>query len=651
METEIQDTGQQTNTEKQTHRSVKVKLKTILRNYNEFYPLIRDVLVRTNQLVIYGNQFLRMFVLEKYTDNMKIDRQFIYNILKTIGTHEQIKYNNDNKYASIFEYYNSNLKRFKFDKINFKNISFVLQYASIEIATCFENNLMCHFKDHLNKYINILFLKNEKAKIKETCLDLKECENKIKELIKDIKNLKYDLYTNSTLVRYDGLHVKWLIDNRNKIVPIFEKNNINYHLKKDPLSILKYSIYINKQIEQLGKRPYQIIPQRNNNVYRHITIDHAGIVDMLGNNLVNTINIQKKKHYIMLHPKECQKDVFDAVFNMKHKIFRQGKHIFNYQFKTDGVSAVLDFVNHRVDKYEKKIVIVTKKITKKEILKNPKNDDDLPELEKLKKNEIKEINTKYKLIGNDPGLKSLMAAVDEKGKVFQYNAVQRRHETYHKFAHKIKQKERKSNGIDKIEETLSKYSCRTMNIEKYFDFVHSKNEVNKKVFNFYDEPKFRNINFRVYCREKSSEANLLNNIEKCFSDDTKKPLLFMYGNFSRSSAMKYFFPTPCKWFRKLISSRFKTILVDEFKTSCICNITEQENIKWKYMVNGKLKECNKVLSSIKDTNPQGKIVNRIFVDRDINGAKNILKIGKSWLNNRTRPSVFCRKQVVGMPLI
>jgi len=125
----------------------------------------------------------------------------------------------------------------------------------------------------------------------------------------------------------------------------------------------------------------------------------------------------------------------------------------------------------------------------------------------------------------------------------------------------------------------------------------------------------------------------------------------MYGNFSRSSAMKYFFPTPCKWFRKLISSRFKTILVDEFKTSCICNITEQENIKWKYMVNGKLKECNKVLSSIKDTNPQGKIVNRIFVDRDINGAKNILKIGKSWLNNRTRPSVFCRKQVVGMPLI
>src|SRR3989338_1167062 len=317
-----------------------------------------------------------MFVLEKYTDNMKIDRQFIYNILKTIGTHEQIKYNNDNKYASIFEYYNSNLKRFKFDKINFKNISFVLQYASIEIATCFENNLMCHFKYHLKNYRNILFLKKEKTKIKESCSDSKECGNKIKELVKDIKNLKYDLYTNSTLVKYNGLHSKWLTDNRNKIVPIFEKNNIGYHLKKDPLSILKYSIYINKQIEQLGKRPYQIIPQRNNSVYRHITIDHAGIVDMLGNKLIDTMNIQKKKNYITLHPKECQQKVFDAVFNMNHKTFRQGKHIFNYQFKTDGVSAVLDFVNHRVDKYEKKEKKTNndvKKVTKKDILKMKKH--------------------------------------------------------------------------------------------------------------------------------------------------------------------------------------------------------------------------------------------------------------------------------------
>ena len=33
--------------------------------------------------------------------------------------------------------------------------------------------------------------------------------------------------------------------------------------------------------------------------------------------------------------------------------------------------------------------------------------------------------------------------IDNEGVVFQYNAVQYRHETYHKFAHKIKEKERK----------------------------------------------------------------------------------------------------------------------------------------------------------------------------------------------------------------
>ena len=42
------------------------------------------------------------------------------------------------------------------------------------------------------------------------------------------------------------------------------------------------------------------------------------------------------------------------------------------------------------------------------------------------------------------------------------------------------------------------------------------------------------------------------------------------------------------------------------------------------------------------TNPKGENVKRIIIDRDINGAKNILKIAKSWLKNKTRPFVFCR---------
>lgn len=123
-------------------------------------------------------------------------------------------------------------------------MSFILQYASIEMSTCFENNLMNHFKDYLNKYINILFLHKEKKEILEKYKNnTEEKKEKIRELTLDIKNLKCDLYTNSVLVKYNGKHKKWLDGNRKYLVPEFEKDNINYHLKKNPISILNYAIY------------------------------------------------------------------------------------------------------------------------------------------------------------------------------------------------------------------------------------------------------------------------------------------------------------------------------------------------------------------------------------------------------------------------
>ena len=164
---------------------------------------------------------------------------------------------------------------------------------------------------------------------------------------------------------------------------------------------------------------------------------------------------------------------------------------------------------------------------------------------------------------------------------------------------------------------------------------------------------------------KQAEADLLNNIKNTFGPNGKrptkrerkggkkreqiiKPITLMYGNWSRdtNNHMKNFFPTPNKWLRNLLATKFNIVIVDEFKTSCICSKTEKEIEKHKYMIDGKMKECHKVLTiSIKNTNPEGEAISRIFIDRDINGAKNILKIGKSWLKNKTRPEVFCRKLV------
>lgn len=367
-----------------------------MNNYEDFIPIIENTVLRTNKIIIYGYQFLRAFIIEKYNDNIKIDRQFMYNILKTISNNNKIKFDNNDKYKDIFEFYNNtfiNHIDYKFDN---SNLSFILQYASIEMNTCFQNNIMNHFKDYLNRYINILFLDSYKDDISEI-KDKNIRNEKYRTIKNDLRLMKLDLYSNSKTEKYEGIHKDWLNENRNNLVPILLNDNINYHLKSSAYDIINYSIYINKEIEKLNRRPYQIVPQRNNNVPKFITFDHAGIVDIFGyeiikymnkDNLKDIINIHniknKKKHEIksnkskeenkevkelkelkiiyinnirkdeiMLNPKFYQKSVFETLLNFNKKVFkREKKNVFNYQFKTDGVSIILDFVNYRKDKYE-----------------------------------------------------------------------------------------------------------------------------------------------------------------------------------------------------------------------------------------------------------------------------------------------------------
>ena len=51
---------------KQTHKIIKSSLKNILNNYEDFIPIIENTVLRTNKIIIYGYQFLRAFIIEKY---------------------------------------------------------------------------------------------------------------------------------------------------------------------------------------------------------------------------------------------------------------------------------------------------------------------------------------------------------------------------------------------------------------------------------------------------------------------------------------------------------------------------------------------------------------------------------------------------------
>ncbi len=698
----------------QTHHVRKIKLKSILNNYDEFQPIIQDAVFRVHDMVVLGYQFLRCFILEKYEDYMKIDRQFMYNILKSVTNNGLITYKENDIYKPIFDYYNQTFRNYINIDFNNKNLSFIVQYASIEMNTCFENNIMLHFKDYLNKYLNLLFLaphKDEISKIKNK----NERNEKFRNIKNDLTNMKLDLYTNSTYVKYEGIHKEWLENNRHLLVPILKENNINYHLKTKSYDFIKYSIYINKEIENMGFRPYQIVPQRNNNVPKNIMLDHAGLMDLLGNKVINMFdkselnncciihelknieNDEKKnktgkeikkrkiitidsvgKADIMLNPVIYRELLFNTLFIKKNKIFSKNKKLFNYTFKTDGISVSLDFVNYRVNKYEKsdkesievKREEKKKNKSKKDLLEKKKpskkvnnsnqedlfkiSNNDFIDLENLNENQIKKIKEDYIIIGCDPGKKDLCTLIDKNNNMFQYSSCKRRNDTFMKSREIIQNKEKSKYKIQEIEKEIDNLSARTFDINKYIDFIKKKNEINLLTKEYYQMNLHRNLKFKVYCNTLKSESNLLNEINKKYNKSKSKKIAIGYGNWSQTSQMKNFFSTPCIGFRRLIHSKFLTITIDEFKTSCKYHKDGSDLDNYKYLKRDKktkelIKDekgnhieisCHKLLT-YESTNPTGK-TNRIFIDRDRNGSKNILQCFINKLSNIPRPIFLTR---------
>ena len=104
--------------------------------------------------------------------------------------------------------------------------------------------------------------------------------------------------------------------------------------------------------------------------------------------------------------------------------------------------------------------------------------------------------------------------------------------------------------------------------------------------------------------------------------------------------MKGTIPTPNIGFKKLLLKRFQIFEINEYNTSKLYNKTfkELENVSVKK--NKHKKHLHEILTPKEETKC------RIFVNRDVNACKNILLLGKCYLESQTRPEQFIRKVIV-----
>ena len=101
--------------------------------------------------------------------------------------------------------------------------------------------------------------------------------------------------------------------------------------------------------------------------------------------------------------------------------------------------------------------------------------------------------------------------------------------------------------------------------------------------------------------------------------------------------MKGCISTPNIGFKRLLLRRFSILEVNEFNTSKLYNKTFGEMTNVSVRKNKHSKHLHEILT------PKEKTEKCIFVNRDKNACKNILYIGKCYLQNQTRPNEFCQK--------
>lgn len=589
------------NNEKSTYKTFKIPLKTILLNRDTIQPLINNLVFEMNDLVIHTYQFIRLYVLDKYTKLQPlpiIDETFIMYCIKSLGSRDNRgKKGKNTKLLEVLNtfYKNEYQPLLNHEKTKLKNTTFLLPYLAKQIHTSLHNNFQEHFIQHFLRFIN-------------------KTTNEITEDKKILFQFKKQLLE---LNKTDEMFSNWKLTHLSHILPTEIKKSINYDIKVRPFEYLKGMLYMNSVLEKQESKLFQPLPLRNNIIPKHITIDTASLINLFCPKQDKDGN-KVKKGELLSDVKDNQNEVWCNFLNLKNKIFKNKHYQFYNQIQTDGISCCLLFI--RKDLKDKKWG------SKVPILK----EQDFYNIEDLSKEQLDTLKDRN-IVGCDPGKRSLVYMMDKNGNKLQYTAPQRKRESKAKTNQRILLEERKRNGIIKKETQLSFQNSKSVDYEKFKTYLVEKDKLNKETIEFYKKEVWRKMKFRQYSYGKKSIDTFLNKIKETFGSN----ILIGYGNWSRSTQMKHFIPTMNKGLRKLIHKKYDTITINECNTSKKCC------------------DCNKDLGYYKDK--EGKKVFRLLVcsncvscenekivfrTRDANSSINIMKLTQTWIEKQERPLCF-----------
>lgn len=632
-------------------------------------PIINDLVIRVNEIVIHTYQFLKLYCLHLYHDNQSlpyIDKEYICDIFKVVTQRKCNSggYTDGNmpiQLKTLKQFYNLHYKTTinANEILYYDGLPYILAYEAIDMITNINNNIQMHFIDHLNKYVNIMFdVKKKAGEITKNTPDKIIRKELHKQLYDEFKKVKKDLITFTDFTSDEKYH-DWINKQQSKLFPnktSFDKDSVHYDIKSNTQDYLISMFYISNEIEKMNSiiindniqhgtknkfiRQFNVLPMRTNIIPKNICLDTCALIsNFLGN--------ESTSEYLKNYKKDnLYSSLWNRFFKIDNRVFKKNKYTFSNMIRTDGVACCILFT--RTDENGKAL---PKTI-------NNKNNCEDETTEHIEKITITSEMKQKKIICIDPGHSDLIYCgshdTDGNLETFRYTQNQRRVETKKKKYNKIIDTLNKTTTINDqtikaIETELSTHSKKTCNAEKYKQYVIKKNETNHLLNKHYEQPLFRKLKLNSFINMQKSESNMIKNLKNKFDPNSSKNIIIVMGDYDKGTHnMGGKEPTICKKFRRIFKNAgIETYLINEFRTSKLCNECNEELEKFM------IRESHKPIKyKNEETEPVHGLLRcksvkhecEIYHNRDKNAVQNMLNIVKSIFETGKRPAIFSRTE-------
>ena len=595
-------------------RSVKCPIKGIIKD-PETLSKIQEITDKINGARTSMLQFTKLYFIFLLKENKTfpvVNKGFLRIVLRVLSENSVSKKSSIDPafFECVAGFYNEFYKPLTIDKMNdISGLKSVIDYMITDTITDIENNIKMRFHDHLRKFVYSFFLKRGSEKD-----------------YKAINKLTSDFYTLDPIdFKSDSLFHKFITQQQKLIFPQrpFQKDSIRYDTACSPQDYLKGMFYMAGVCESREHSFLNIFPLKRSIIPGHIRIDTE--------TLITSFVKENKKLYLKKGGIELFKEhIWSLFFRTDKKVFYQKNFKFTGSLQTDGVSATLLFRH--------------KSITGKFAPKQPKI---VPELyiDELDFHTREEMKTR-KIVSIDPNKDDLIycsTGTRETFETFRYTQNQRRKETRVKKYKRILEKEKKDfPETHELEKLLSETSSKTIDFEKFREYIRVKCIVNLGLKQFYEREIWRKFRLSVFVKTKQTESRMIENFKKKFGEGSE--IVLAFGDWSQKKQMKFKEPTKGKSFRTLFrKAGYSVFLVDEFRTSKMCSHCQnEEGVCEKYKKIPSPRPWRNKLEIICNGLVKCKTCNTKF-NRDVNSTLNIREIALNALNGVSRPAFLDRK--------